>query len=252
MNEEEFAELAAGHALRALSDADERRYVQALAAHPEWESVGARDAQTVAILAESVASVEPPSGIRDALLSQIANATPPPSDDNAPAVTPAQAAPADEPAAPRSWGRMLFALAASVALILGISVGVAVLTAQLRQPASVMALEQIESSEDAQTASVELDSGATATAHWSPSIGEAVLVTEGLESLGDDSTYQLWLVRGEDALPVGLFEADAGTTTALLDGAMHDGDVIAVTVEPAGGSPTGQPTTDPIIVIPTA
>src|SRR5690606_37962457 len=138
----------------------------------------------------------------------------------------------DEPAAPRRWGRMLFALAASVALILGISVGVAVLTAQLRQPASVMALEQIESSEDAPSASVELDSGATATAHWSQSVGEAVLVTEGLESLGDDSTYQLWLVRGEEALPVGLFKSDAGTTTALLDGSMNDGDVIAVTVEP--------------------
>jgi anti-sigma-K factor RskA len=33
---------------------------------------------------------------------------------------------------------------------------------------------------------------------------------------------------------------------------MHEGDVIAVTVEPAGGSPTGQPTSDPIIAIPTA
>jgi len=251
MNEAEFAELAAGHALRALSDADEQRYTQALAAHPEWERVAALDAQTVALLADSVPSVEPPSGIRDALLSQIANAAPAHSDESAPAVVPAQLT-ADEPAAPRRWGRMLFALAASVALVLGISIGVAALTAQLRQPASVMALEQIESSEDAQAASVELDSGATATAHWSQSIGEAVLVTVGLESLGNDSTYQLWLVRGEEALPVGLFEADAGTTTALLDGDMHDGDVIAVTVEPAGGSPTGQPTTDPIIVIPTA
>lgn len=268
MNEEEFAELAAGHALRALTDADEQRYAQALAAHPEWEDVAAVDAQTVALLAESVSSVKPPSGIRDALLSQIADLTPPPGDltpppvdDSAPAGmtaqnTTAQDAPAestpDEPAAPRRWGRMIFALAASVALILGISVGVAVLTAQLRQPASVMALEQIESSEDAQTASVDLDSGGTATAHWSQSVGEAVLVTEGLAELGDDGTYQLWLVRGEDALSAGLFETDAGETTSLLDGSVQEGDVIAVTVEPAGGSPTGQPTSDPIIVIPTA
>jgi len=33
---------------------------------------------------------------------------------------------------------------------------------------------------------------------------------------------------------------------------MQAGDVIAVTVEPAGGSPNGLPSTDPIVVIPTA
>ncbi|WP_404438075.1 hypothetical protein LG322_03745 [Microbacterium aerolatum] len=44
----------------------------------------------------------------------------------------------------------------------------------------------------------------------------------------------------------------SGEATALLDGSMHEGDVIAVTVEQAGGSPTGLPTTEPIIAIPTA
>ena len=43
-----------------------------------------------------------------------------------------------------------------------------------------------------------------------------------------------------------------GSTTAQLQGAMKPGDAIAVTVEQAGGSPTGVPTSDPIIVIPTA
>src|SRR5690606_17671970 len=116
----------------------------------------------------------------------------------------------------------------------------------------VVALEEIEAASDAQQATVELESGAQATAHWSASAGSAVLVTDGLDALDEDQTYQLWLVRGEEALPAGLFETDAGTATALLDGAMHEGDVIAVTVEQAGGSPTGLPTTDPIIAIPTA
>ena len=35
-------------------------------------------------------------------------------------------------------------------------------------------------------------------------------------------------------------------------GEMHEGDVIAVTVEQGGGSPSGLPTTDPVIAIPTA
>jgi anti-sigma-K factor RskA len=33
---------------------------------------------------------------------------------------------------------------------------------------------------------------------------------------------------------------------------MEPGDVIAVTVEPQGGSPTGEPTSEPIVAIPTA
>ena len=79
-----------------------------------------------------------------------------------------------------------------------------------------------------------------------------MLVTDGLDALDPDRTYQLWLVRGEEALPAGTFDTDAGTTTALLEGQMHEGDVIAVTIEQAGGSPTGLPTTDPIFAIPTA
>ncbi|MGO2520786.1 MAG: anti-sigma factor domain-containing protein, partial [Microbacterium sp.] len=127
-----------------------------------------------------------------------------------------------------------------------------VLSSQLMRPASVVALEQIESSTDAQQASVELDSGATATAHWSQEVGEAVLVTEGLTGLDDEKTYELWFVREDGPVSAGVFDTDSGAVTALLDGDMQAGDAIAVTVERAGGSPTGQPTTEPIIVIPTA
>lgn len=147
---------------------------------------------------------------------------------------------------------MLFALAASVALVVGIGVGVSVLGSQLNRPASVIALEQIEAAGDAQQATVELEDGAQATAHWSASVGDVVLVTEGLASLDEDSAYELWFVREDGAVAAGVFDTDAGTATALLEGTMREGDVIAVTVEQAGGSPTGEPTTDPIIVIPTA
>ncbi|KDA05912.1 anti-sigma-K factor RskA [Microbacterium sp. CH12i] len=246
MNEQEFSELAAGHALRALSDADEQSFADALAAHPEWEQAAQIDERTVALLAESVAPVAPPPTLHDALLAQITN-MPQQSADEVSDVASAPATPS-----PRRWGRILFALAASVALLVGIGVGVSVLGSQLTRPESVVALEQIESSADAQQASIELESGATATAHWSPSVGNVVLVTDGLDNLDAGRTYELWFVRGAEPVSAGVFEADAGKATALLDGKMRAGDVIAVTVEQAGGSPSGQPTTDPIIVIPTA
>ncbi|WP_175985382.1 anti-sigma factor [Microbacterium tenebrionis] len=249
MNESEFAELAAGRALHALSDADERRYADALAAHPEWAAIAEHDAETAALLADGSPAVAPPAGVRDALLARIA--VTPQGEPTSPTGVAPDAGGA--PAAPASrWSRPLFALAASVVLIVGLGITAAVAIAQLTQPASVVALEKIAAAPDAQQATVEIGSGAEATAHWSASVGSAVLVTDGLAGLDEEQTYQLWLVRGDEALPAGLFETDGGTATALLDGAMHEGDVIAVTVEQAGGSPTGQPTTDPIIAIPTA
>ncbi|WP_354002981.1 hypothetical protein [Microbacterium elymi] len=44
-------------------------------------------------------------------------------------------------------------------------------------------------------------------------------------------------------MPAGTFDATGTTTSALLNDGMQPGDVIAVTVERAGGSPTGEPTT---------
>jgi len=252
MNENEFAELSAGHALHALSDADERRYADALAAHPQWQAIADDDVETAQLLADASSTVEPPAGIRSALLAQIVTM---PQDDDRVASPAAEATPdVEEPflRPPRRWGRAVFALAACLVLLAGLGFGIAALTSQLQTPASVVALNEIQSAADAQQASVELESGAVATAHWSPSVGSAVLVADGLEPLSDEQTYELWYVRGDEPVPAGLFDADAGEATALLEGAMQEGDVIAVTVEPAGGSPTGQPTSDPIVAIPTA
>lgn len=253
MNEKEFAELAAGHALHALSAADEQSYAQALIEHPEWTEIAAYDIETTALLGDAVAPINPPVSIRDSLLAQIAttpqgHATTAPADDQ----TGGGASEQTSAPAPKRWSRAIFALAASVVLVVGLGIGAAFLIPQLMRPASVVALDQIETAPDSRQATVELEAGAQATAHWSESIGTVVLVTEGLEQLDDDRTYEMWFVRGDTPVSAGLFETDAGAATALLDGEMHEGDVIAVTVEPTGGSPTGQPTTDPIIAIPTA
>lgn len=250
MNERDFAELAAGHALGALSDADERRFRDALAAHPEWRAIADDDLDTASALADALEDVTPPAAAREQLLARIAS-TP------QTAEPPSGGAPA-EPAEPQSrperarWGRMLFALAAGLALLAGAGVATTAIVAQLQRPASVVALDEIRSAPDAEQTEVRLESGATATAHWSGELGKAVLVASGLDDLGEDRTYELWFVRGETPIPAGVFDADDGDATALLDVPMHAGDVIAVTVEQAGGSPTGAPTTEPIIVIPTA
>lgn len=147
--------------------------------------------------------------------------------------------------------RLVFALAACLALVVAAGVGAVTLNHHLNRPAAVVALEQIEEAPDAQQASVEPDGGGTATAHWSASLGKAVLVTEGIATPGEGRVYELWFVRADAPVSAGTFSVDGGAATAELRGEMQAGDAIAVTVEQAGGSSTGQPTSDPVIVIPT-
>lgn len=259
MNEQEFHELAAGHALHALSEADERRFALARSEHPEWQTEVDRDEEAAAALAATLKPVEPPAALRAALLAQISTLAQDPSDPAAPSADAVGTSPSERTVpAPsgtggrRRWSRIMFTLAACLVLLVGGGIATTIVVSQLQRPASVVALDDIRSASDAAQATVRLDSGATATAHWSGKLGEAVLVTDGLDRPEKGKTYELWFVRGDQAISAGLFDTVDGKATALLAGAMHAGDAIAVTVEPTGGSPTGAPTSDPIIVIPTA
>ena len=87
--------------------------------------------------------------------------------------------------------------------------------------------------------------------HWSEDLGKVVLVSNGLPTIADDESFELWYVRDGVPISAGTFD-DSAEATVLLEGTMAPGDVIAVTVEQQGGSPSGEPTTDPIVAIPTA
>ncbi len=146
----------------------------------------------------------------------------------------------------------MFGLAASLILLVALGFGAVTLGQLMNRPAAVVALDQIEAAPDAQTASATVTDGSgTATVHWSDSVGKVVLVSDGLPSIDRNQSFELWYVRGDTPVPAGTFD-DAKSATVLLEGTVKAGDVIAVTVEQQGGSPTGQPTSDPIVTIPTA
>jgi len=251
MDKQEFDMLSAGEALGALSDDDRQAYRRALADHPEWAADTQEDAGTAAALADLVDEVVPPAHVLESVLARID--------------APSAATDVKEPAHPDRSGsavvtkpsrpsprRRWFALAASVVLVAGIGIGASIIVQQATRPAYVTALDRIESASDAQQATAEVAGGGSATLHWSASEGEAVLVADELPSLSDDQTYELWYVRGETPISAGVFDATGSTTTALLEPGMQPGDVVAVTVEPQGGAPDGKPTSEPIVVIPTA
>lgn len=252
VNEQEFRELSAGYALGALSDDDRRAVEDALAAHPEWVAHLRADVDAAALLADTATPVVPPPHLRADLLARIATTPQSGPDAGAPAERPAAGIPADAssvaPASPRRARRGWFVLAASLALVAALGIGTSVIVAQTARPAAVIALEQIQDSPDAQSARFD-DGEIAATAYWSAETGQAVLVSDGLPQLADDKTFELWFVRDGVPLPAGTFDATGGTATALLAEPMEAGDVIAVTVEPDGGSPTGTPSTAPILTI---
>ena len=281
MNEEEFAELAAGYALNALSSADRAAFEAERLRHPEWEHWISAYSATAAVLADGVEEAQPPATVRSSLLARIgaepqvpgsersaaadsgdsgAHAAEPDAtgpagagtDPPEPSDAPPPATGAGETGPRRRWTRGLFALAASLVLLVVIGFGAASIIQLANRPAVVVALDRIEAAPDATSATVEVTGGGTATAHWAPSIGEVVLVADGLPSIPADDVFELWWVRGDGAVSAGTFEAGAdGASTVLLDGEWQSDDVIAVTVEPEGGAPDGVPTTEPIVAIPT-
>jgi anti-sigma-K factor RskA len=63
--------------------------------------------------------------------------------------------------------------------------------------------------------------------------------------------FQLWVIRGSAPEPAGLLRGDStGTVLAAIDPALlgTSFDALAVSVEPAGGSPTGKPTGSVVLV----
>ncbi|WP_309731246.1 anti-sigma factor [Microbacterium sp. SORGH_AS_0428] len=248
MEEEEFRDLAAGHALNALSAEDETRFQELLAAHPAWNTIVATELDTAAALADGADDVVPRPQVRDALLARIATLP-----QEAPRSAGHTEPVIDTPPAPaprRARSRMWFALAASLAFILALGIG-GLSLGRLLNPVdgAQVALEQIQDAPDAQSASVTLDDGASATAHWSASTGRAVLVTDGMPTLESDKTFEMWFIRDGAPLPAGTFSANDAVSE--LDGTFQPGDVIAVTVEAAGGSPSGLPTSDAMFAITT-
>jgi anti-sigma-K factor RskA len=76
--------------------------------------------------------------------------------------------------------------------------------------------------------------------------GSAALVLYRLDSAPAGKTYEAWVIRGKRApVAAGLFRG-GGTTFFPIQGKVHRGSIVAVTVEPAGGSPA--PTTKPFAV----
>ncbi|MGE0227596.1 MAG: anti-sigma factor [Dehalococcoidia bacterium] len=86
------------------------------------------------------------------------------------------------------------------------------------------------------------------TLRYDAATDRATLDVAGLADLPAGRVYQVWMLRGEQVAGVGLFSVDAsGRGNTTFDASLEEGDTIAVTEEPAGGSPA--PTSQPLFAI---
>jgi len=252
---DEFLELSAGHAVHALSPEDESRYAAAIVEHPEWRAAADLDTETATRLSDALPSETPPPRLRERLLASVADAAS--RRDSGPrdaaATDPIEGAPSPE-ARSRRHRRLRsrrFALAASLALLLAIGTGTAYALLAPRQSPADRTLADIQRQPDARSATEDITGGGTATLYWSGGLGQAVLVSASLPPIASDHQFELWYIRDGKPVPAGVFSPTGPPASALLSGRMLAGDAVALTVEAAGGSATGLPTSTPILIIST-
>ena len=214
MDPETLHELSAAYALDALDPGERAAFEEHLAGCEQCRDDVAELSGAAAAMAFGVEPVAPPPMLRERILAA--------AHDERPNVVPLQ---------PR-WARPVAAIAA-VAACVAVGLGIWNISLHDQLSGSRQALSNVPLS--GASGSVVVGKG-----------GSGALVVADLASAPVGRTYEAWVIEGKAAAPAGLFRAGQGTTFVRLSHPVPKGAVVAVTVEPAGGS--AQPTRKPFIV----
>ena len=117
-----------------------------------------------------------------------------------------------------------------------------------RQRAVNESVQAVLIAPDAVVRSSAVEGGGRMTMVVSRSLNRGVVVLDATKP-SDEQAYQLWRVDGTSAVDAGVLDPGTGTATRVVDG-INSADVVALTLEPAGGS--AQPTVlPPLAGVPT-
>ncbi|MEX0865010.1 MAG: anti-sigma factor [Acidimicrobiia bacterium] len=217
---DELHALAPGFALDALDELEQARFIKHLTECLPCQDEVAAIQEKLVPLALAVEEA-PPAHIRDRVLAAV---------DTAPQETPRR------PKNTRlSW--LLAAAAIAVLSVFGATLwGRGGLVDSVLGDPAALTFEAM---------ATEAGTGVfdTASVIYSEQYAAAVLVIDGLASVGMERTYEMWLVGDTGPIPAGTFRpAPDGNASVEIEGELTDGLVFAVTEELAGGvpSPTGE------------
>jgi anti-sigma-K factor RskA len=223
---EHVDELIAGQALYALSDEDSER-VALHAAECEQCRRRLREAEAIAAsLAYAVPALAPPPDLRDRVLAAVEPVV------SAPPAVPA-AAPGERPRRPHRAGWWPRLSVVAMPVLAAAVIGLLVWNFSLRGDLDSLTgnLQRGHAVRLGNVGTVITKAGGSSTLYAS-----IVRAPAG-------KTYEAWVIHGKTAVPAGLFEG-GGELILTLTKPAQPGDVIAITIEPAGG--TKAPTTNPI------
>lgn len=246
--------LSGAYAVDALSDEERAGFEEHLEACPSCREEVDSLREAAALLPATTATTPSPA-VRAAVLASIAQVRPlPPLVAHGPETDGGRASATGTvvPLRRRRFRTALVAAAAAVIVAGGVGVGISQLgddtdgTSQEAAP-ETGDVEQVLTASDVQVveASTTLPEGTHASVHWSPSLGRAVLVTDGMPAAPDGKLYELWYQNAAgDMVRAGLMP-EGEDNTVLLEGDGSDAKAVGITVEPAPHG-SDEPSSDPV------
>lgn len=234
MDPRHYEDLIAAYALGALPEDERRKVEEYLSEHPELQSEADELRSAADLLAFAPEEQEPPPELRQAIIGAVEPDAGTPEPESRTSVA--------------GWGRWLsfprLAFAASALVVIA-----GLLAWNVTLQGEVQELQgRMESRPEApQTYEVSGTGIARAASGEVMELGNGrtVLMVEELPETPRNKTYQIWRIEDGTPKPDSVFEPAEGMTAASLEKPLDGADVVAVTVEPDGGSEA--PTSDPIL-----
>ncbi len=240
--------LAGAYALDALSEVERAQFRRHL---EQCESC----AQEVRELRETAARLgaamdeQPPSGLKDRVLADMRTTR---------QLPPRTGSAEPRPRGPRRWPMLLAAAAAVVGLALaGVFGGIALHTSsQLTSAQSeldaararYLPVSELLTAPDARTEHVAAPRGGGGTVVVSRKLDRVLFLPAGLPPVQAGKVYEAWLMGPDFApRPAGLLPGGQAGSLVVADG-LAGAQQFAISVEQAGGSPSGKPSNDVVLV----
>ena len=253
MNHERFEDLRDAYVLGALPEDERRSFDDYLANHPERQAEIDELGAVAGLLAFSPQEQEPPPELRSRVMEVVE--------------AEAESRQARRRSALAWVGDFLsfrnLALGAAALLIVGLLSWNVLLQDQIQdlqgqvadaqgqvddlqgQLADAQDQQQLQQTQTIALEGAWADQGANAEVAYIHK-NQIILVAKNMPSVPEDKTCQIWVIKGDVPQPSGLFQPDGNMTATPITNSISEADVIAVTVEPAGGSE--KPTSDPVLL----
>jgi anti-sigma-K factor RskA len=234
MNNERFEDLKDAYVLGALPEEERLSFEDYLAAHPERQAEVDELGAVAGLLAFSPQEQEPSPELRSRVME----------------VVEAEAEPRsvrERSVSARIGDYLSFrslALGAAALLVVGLLAWNVLLQGQVQD---LQRQVEVAKSQQSQTIKLEgtwAEQGADAEVA-SIDKNQIILVAENMPSVPEDKTCQIWVISNDVPKPSGLFQPDGNMTATPITNSITKADVIAVTVERAGGSK--KPTSAPVL-----